>query len=113
MLLSRKLCNQLNAAAKQNRIQISTSLKNISVNGVKRGCSGFVLNTDSGSCVYVNTEKSILGEFAEMSLYRYAADTQDYSSNGLKNGWNRFAPDKLLATEIISLLANGRGEPKD
>ena len=54
MLLKTKLTHQLNAAAMAQGIEIEIFLKNISINGVKRGCSGHVVNKSTGSCAYVN-----------------------------------------------------------
>lgn len=59
MLLSVKLKNGLTSLAEQMGMDITTHLKNITVNGQKRGCSGFV--TCGESCVYVTTEHSCYG----------------------------------------------------
>ena len=59
MLLSSNLRKRLSVQAKRHGMEISVKLKDISVNGQKRGCSGFV--TCGESCVYVSTEHSCLG----------------------------------------------------
>ena len=95
MLLSVKLKNGLTSLAEQMGMDITTHLKNITVNGQKRGCSGFV--TCGESCVYVTTEHSCYGPISDKSMCRYAKNTEDFSSNGLKNGNNQFVADDLVA----------------
>jgi hypothetical protein len=69
-------------------------LKNISVNGDKRGCSGFIQRGDA--IVYVNTEPC--GSLGYM--YRTAAHMKDYTG-----GVNRWARDlDSLVAGINSLL---------
>jgi hypothetical protein len=71
----------------------TVALKNISVNGNKRGCSGFIQRGDA--IVYVNTE--VLGGGY---LYRTAAHMKDYVG-----GVNRYAKDlDSLVVGINSLL---------
>ena len=74
LLLATKLKNQFTPAHQVH-------LKNIRVNGDKRGCSGFIQR--GGAIVYVNTE--VLGGGY---LYRTAAHLKDYSG-----GVNRYARD--------------------
>lgn len=74
LLLATKLKNQFTGAT-------VCALKNISVNGDKRGCSGFIAR--DGVIVYVNTE--VLGGGY---LYRTAAHLKDYTG-----GVNRYARD--------------------
>lgn len=86
MILATKLKNQFTGAT-------VCALKNISVNGDKRGCSGFIQRDDA--IVYVNTE--VLGGGY---LYRTAAHMKDYSG-----GVNRYARDlPTLVAGINSLL---------
>ena len=87
LILSTKLKNQFSPAH-------VVALKNISVNGDKRGCSGFIAL--AGAIVYVNTEKcGSLGY-----LYRTAAHLKDYTG-----GPNRFARDmESLVTGVNQLL---------
>ena len=75
IILSTKLKNQF--TAKHNVL-----LKNISVNGDKRGCSGFISLGDT--IVYVNTEKC--GSLGYM--YRTAKHMKDYTG-----GVNQWAKD--------------------
>ena len=104
MLLKTKLTHQLNAAAMAQEIEIEIFLKNISINGVKRGCSGHVVNKSTGSCAYVNTETFCCSPLAGKVMYRLARDTKDFSSNSLKNGYNRWATEEDLASSVIILL---------
>jgi len=81
MILATKLKNRFSPAH-------AVALKNIAINGDKRGCSGFV--SLHGVHVYVNTEGVL--------MYRTAAHTKDYHG-----GANRFAKD-------IDALVRGVGE---
>lgn len=81
MLFATKLKNSLTTLAEQHGMEIKVELKNIAVNGQRRGCSGFV--TCGDSCVYVNTEHSIYGPISSQSMCRYAKDTKDFSSVSL------------------------------
>lgn len=110
MLLSVKLKNGLTSLAEQMGMDITVNLKNITVNGQRRGCSGFV--TCGESCVYVTTEHSCYGPISDKSMCRYAKDTEDFSSNGLKNGYNQFVADDFLDAKVISMLKNGKGIPR-
>lgn len=74
LLLATKLKNQFPSTH-------LVALKNIAVNGDKRGCSGFIQRDDK--IAYVNTE--VLGGGY---LYRTAAHMKDYSG-----GVNRYAKD--------------------
>ena len=74
MILATKLKNQFPSTH-------IVALKNIAINGDKRGCSGFIAR--GGAIVYVNTE--VLGGGY---LYRTAAHMKDYSG-----GVNRYAKD--------------------
>ena len=87
LILSTKLKNRFPHAD-------HVALKNISVNGDKRGCSGFI--QANGKTVYVNTEPfSSLGY-----MYRTADNTKDYVG-----GINRWAKDiDSLVAGINKLL---------
>lgn len=61
------------------------NVKDISVNGVKRGCSGFITDSSSGNVVYINTEGSEYGPLTDKIMYRKARDIKDYS--GGRNIW--------------------------
>ena len=74
LLLSTKLKNQFSGA-------YTCNLKNVAINGNKRGCTGFIALGDK--IVYVNTE--VLGG---RYLYRTAQHLKDYVG-----GQNRYAQD--------------------
>ena len=86
LILSTKLKNQFPSTH-------TVALKNIAVNGDKRGCSGFIARGDA--IVYVNTE--VLGGGY---LYRTAAHMKDYTG-----GVNRYAKDLTgLVSGVNQLL---------
>ena len=86
MILATKLKNQFTGAT-------VCALKNIAINGDKRGCSGFI--SRDGAIVYVNTE--VLGSGY---LYRTAAHMKDYTG-----GPNRWARDLAsLVAGVNSIL---------
>lgn len=109
MLLKTKLTNQLCEEAEKQGVNIEIVLKNISVNGSKRGCSGHVINNSTGSCVYLNTEASVYGPLSDKVMYRLAKDAKDYSSNSLKNGNNRWCKPEDLASSVIHTLSTEKG----
>lgn len=74
MLLSLKLKNSIKKLS-GNSDNLEFALKNIIVNGEKRGCSGFIKNKNNNVIIYVNTEKSI---YLKTLLWRYALDMKDY-----------------------------------
>ncbi len=86
-ILSTKLKNRFTSAH-------TVQLKNIVVNGDKRGCSGFIAINDA--IVYVNTESMFMGY-----LYRTAKSFKDFSG-----GTNRFAKDlDSLVAGVNTLLS--------
>ncbi len=87
LILSTKLKNRFSSAH-------NVALKNIAVNGDKRGCSGFIQRGDA--IVYVNTEPC--GSLGYM--YRTAEHLKDYTG-----GVNRWAKDlDSLVAGINQLL---------
>lgn len=99
-LLKTKICNQLKAILGDN---INISLKNIVINGSKRGCSGHITHTTTGNCVYINTEPSIFKP--TKVLWRYAKDENDFSSNSLGiQGINHFVDETNLISTISQAL---------
>ncbi len=97
-LLATKLKNQI---AKINPSYQVKKFRNITVNGQRRGCSGFVVG--NGRTVYVNTEESCYAPLAGKVLVRYALDTLDYSGKG---GHNEFVPTERTAEAICKMLAS-------
>lgn len=112
MLLAAKLKQAIEATAHNTSCTPKCILKNIIVNGSKRGCSGFVCNTKTGGVVFVSTEHSCYGPLAGKSMCRYAKDTTDYSSNGLSNGHNQWCFNDELAENIIAMLCKDIGHTK-
>lgn len=108
IILSTKLRNAINKK-NNNNLQLEFHLKNISVNGEKRGCSGFIRNTDNNSIVYVNTEGIKWAGKSRDYLYRYADDLKDYT--GYRNRW----ADSLdnLTENILMLLEKHVSETRD
>lgn len=97
VVLSTKLKNAINNVATTENIEFS--VKNIILNGVKRGCSGFIKNKDNGSVVYINTEPCWL-DLVPPFMYRYAKDTKDYT--GYHNRYARTLDE--LAVSVVSML---------
>jgi len=88
MILATKLKNRFTPAH-------AVALKNIAINGDKRGCSGFI--SLHGVHVYVNTERC--GSLGYM--YRTAQHLKDYTG-----GANRWAKDiDALVCGVNELLA--------
>ena len=97
LVLSSKLRNAINKRA--DGMDLTFTLKNININGSKRGCSGFVRNNVNGSVVYVNTEESC-ASWLPRFMYRYADNEKDYT--GYNNRWVNTLDE--LTTEICRLL---------
>lgn len=109
VLLAQKTKNLIQAKADELGVPVSfVKLKNILINGDKRGCSGFVMNEDTASCVYLTTESSVYGPLSGKILYRYAATPTDYSSTGIANGNNRYCLPSELADQVLHLLTSGK-----
>ena len=97
LILSTKLKNAINTHA--NGMDLTFTLKNISINGSKRGCSGFIRNNANGSVVYVNTEPSC-ATFIPPFMYRYADHERDWT--GYRNRWAKTLDE--LASAICTCL---------
>jgi hypothetical protein len=95
LILSQKLKNAMLKARPGGKYYYRFDLKNIKVNASKRGCSGFITNTENGSIVYVNTEPIYCGY-----MFRYARTTNDYTGD-----INMYAKNlDTLACKIASML---------
>lgn len=79
---------------------LDVTLRNVSVNGVKQGCSGFVTDPATQNTVYVNTDINH-GHSAENALYRTARDTKDY--RGGRNRRVAYDAD-MVAHAVVDLL---------
>ena len=106
LILSTKLKNAINSHA--NGMDLTFTLKNISINGSKRGCSGFIRNNVNGSVVYVNTEEVFLTSVTRY-MYRYAYDELDYT--GYRNRWAKTLDE--LASAICTCLHKTPAEVND
>jgi hypothetical protein len=102
LILSVRLRNAIKKAFKGEENCLDINLKNISINGQKRGCSGFIRNKVNGNVVYVNTEDPMWCGY----LRRYAEDTNDYSGRG---GFNQFSKDfDTFVKDLVSMIAKER-----
>lgn len=81
---------------------LAVSLTNITVNGDKRGCSGFVENRRNRKVVYIDTEKPVLDMGEKRFLYREAKNTRDYV--GGRNQWAKSMEE--LVNEVLKLLSD-------
>lgn len=108
MILSTKLKNAINKE-NNNNLQLEFHLKNISINGQKRGCSGFIKNVINNSIVYISTEGIKWNGENRQYLYRYADTIKDYS--GYHNRWANSLED--LSNNILQLLEIPVSETND
>ena len=113
LILSVKMQNALEKEAEKHGYNLEYNIKNISINGSKRGCSGFVTNTANGSCVYFTTDLSCFSHLGFM--YRYADNDKDYK--GYLNRWTGLNDDRrpltVLAESIVNLLGKTPKEAND
>ena len=94
MLLATKLRNMV-----QKLGNYEIKLNNISINGRKIGCSGFITNPVNGKIVFVSTEKPAYAALHKKNLIRYAKSTSDYAG-----GINHFVEDDRLCNKIVEML---------
>jgi hypothetical protein len=104
LILSTKLKNAINAHA--NGMDLVFTLKNISINGVKKGCSGFIRNNTNGSVMYVTTQSC---RFDLHYMYRYANHENDHT--GYHNRWANTLDE--LASAICTCLHKTPQEVND
>lgn len=88
------------------RLPFDIYVKNININGQKRGCSGFIKNTETGKICYITTEPFFNGKGGS-GLYdnpnmaimmRMAKDLKDYT--GGLNCWLPTANIVSMAYEL-------------
>lgn len=91
LILSTKLKNAITKRA--NGMDLTFTLKNININGEKRGCRGFIRNNANGSVIYVTTEEPCSSYLHYM--YRYADNENDHT--GYRNHWVKTL-DELVAS---------------
>lgn len=107
LILSTKLKNAIVKKAGSRAKNLTFSLKNISINGNKRGCYGFIKNEKNGSIIYVDTEGSCLANLNY--LFRYAYSFHDY--RGYRNHWANILDE--LTTEILNMLEKTPAEARE
>jgi hypothetical protein len=95
--------NALAMTKLKNRIlaidpDLVVELRNIRVNGVLFGCSGFITDPRSGRIVYVNTDHNH-GTRWDQPYYRTATSTRDYTG-----GQNHFTTYAKLPALAVALL---------
>jgi hypothetical protein len=93
-LFAIKLRNELLAIKPDLQVQ----LRNIAVNGVKMGCSGFVTDPATGRVVYLNTDHNH-GTNYDQAYFRVARDAKDY-----RGGVNHLSGYTELAKGAADLL---------
>ena len=89
-----RLRNQLRAL----RPDLEISLRDVRVNRVLFGCSGFVTDPKTGRIVYVNTDHNHGTRFNN-AYYRIAESTKDYTG-----GPNHFSTYADLPEKVIRML---------
>lgn len=99
MLLKTKLANQIKAIDPSVEM---VKAKNVNVNGAKRGCTGFCVK--NGKTIYFATDALPMFGQKDTVMWRYAKDTNDYSSIGIENGANRWCEPGELASQIVKAL---------
>lgn len=99
IILSTKLKNGIE---KQNQnLNLKYHLRNISINGVKKGCSGFIENVDNGKIIYITTEICGYVPLEKKTMFRFAENLKDYGGKGGFNQWVN--TDELFPTLIKNL----------
>lgn len=103
-ILQRKLKNML------NNQDYMFNLRNISINGRKTGCSGYIYNPSTELVLYVNTERSVASWLKE-TMVRYVSfkeeDKNDFSKSKFTTGVenvNVFCDREELAPTIVKML---------
>ena len=77
---------------------LTVALRNVRVNGVLFGCTGFITHSN-GRTVYVSTDHN--HNTVREAMYRTAESTRDYT--GGRNRWAPMDPE-ALARAVIALL---------
>lgn len=79
---------------------IVPTVHNVSINGVKVGCSGFFAHPGTGRIVYATTDIQCTGRPNDYSAYaRYASSDKDY-----QGGRNRLTREEDLPALIVQML---------
>lgn len=102
-LLKTKLKNQICKHIPEQNLKFQ--LKNININGEKRGCSGHITYLPTNRCIYVNTEHSVSSKL----LFRFAKDENDWTS--LHNDFaaiNQYTTPDNITMDIVNALTMSR-----
>lgn len=93
-LLAVKLRNQL----RKLDPTLEVELKNINVNGMKRGCSGYITDPRTGRVIYVDTEALLLPILGGAMWRAVAVKGRSYTPGG---SWNYYSKEERLAHDIL------------
>lgn len=104
LLLATKLKNLINNAYPDNTYIFE--LKNIKLNGQSRGCSGFIKNPETGSVIFLTTEKTGCSWLKDY-MYRYESQKHGFG----RNRWT--SSQEELIKEIHKLLADSMETASD
>lgn len=99
VLLSTALKNKF----KNIEIPLEFHIKNILINGEKRGCSGFIKNTENNNIVYLTTEPLTFGPLSGKIMYRTAKSLKDYTG-----GNNHWTTEENFVDSVKAMLISGR-----
>lgn len=103
IILAQKLRNAIKKHKPEESARFKINLKNIRINGSLRGCSGFVSNEDGRVHVYINTERSCVGDTV---LVRNARHDKDYT--GLTNHHVKTLDDLVYRIFFLMKFPNVR-----
>lgn len=79
--------------------KLKVELKNVTINGNKLGCSGFVTDPETGRTVYVNSDNN--HGMNRTAYYRAARHTKDFTG-----GLNHSQRYEDLSRSVVSLLTS-------
>lgn len=99
--------NAISSVKLRNRLRkvnpdLEIELKNVRINGVLHGASGFVTHPVTKKVVYVSTDVNH-GISSDKVLYRNAKHTKDF--RGMRNRYTAYDAD-IVAEDIVELLEN-------
>ncbi len=96
-----KLRNQIH----ENDPMLEVTLKNVRINGVLQGCSGFVRDPKTGAILYVNTDRN--HGLNSRTLYRTAESLTDYT--GGRNQYADYDETALVIARHFWAIREARG----
>lgn len=107
MLLATKLKNAVKRLDPDGLIE-PVGVRNIVVNGQRRGCSGHFVHKVTGNVVEINTEHGSLGDLDGRILCRYSDSVKDW-----RGGRNQWIPEKEFAAHVVAMLADPNKKVND